>query len=74
MEALAASGGTLLIVLGYVVVKRCRNSTCESDSGCCHIKSPALEIAKQTTERLDTQQVKLNEILVMLKKDHTSFK
>ena len=67
MEALAASGGTLLVVIGYVVVKRCRSSTCHADSGCCEITSPALEIAKQQTERLEKHDLKLEEILVMLK-------
>jgi hypothetical protein len=67
MEALAASGGTLLIVVGYVIVKRCRLSTCHADSGCCEIMSPALEIAKQQTDRLEKHDSKLEEILIMLR-------
>ena len=67
MEALAASGGTLLIVAGYMIIKRCKASSCHADSGCCEINSPALEIAKQQTERLEKHDVKLEEILIMLK-------
>ena len=69
MEALAASAGTLAIVIGYVVVKRCRSSECQADSGCFKITSPALELAKQQTERLEKQDFKLEQILVMLAGD-----
>ena len=37
-----------------------------SDSGCFKITSPALELAKQQTERLEKQDLKLEQILVML--------
>ena len=66
MEAFAASAGTLAIVVGYVIVKRCKNSDCQADSGCFKITSPALELAKQQTERLKEQDLKLEQILVML--------
>ena len=69
MEAFAASAGTLVIVIGYVIVKRCRNSDCQADSGCFKITSPALELAKQQTERLEKQDLKLEQILVMLAGD-----
>ena len=69
MEALAASAGTLGIVIGYVIVKRCRSSECTADSGCFKISSPALEIAKKQTERLEKQDFKLEQILLMLARE-----
>jgi len=66
MEAFAASAGTLAIVIGYVIVKRCRRSECQADSGCFKITSPALELAKQQTERLEKQDLQLKQILIML--------
>ena len=69
MEALAASAGTLAVVAGYVLVKRFRRSTCHSNSGCCEFNSPALELARQQTERLDKQHGKLEEIIIMLRKE-----
>ena len=68
MEALAASAGTMAIVAGYMIIKRCRSSTCHADSGCCEITSPALELAKKQTERLEMHDLKLEEILIMLGK------
>jgi hypothetical protein len=70
MEAIAASAGTLAIVIGYVIVKRCRNSECQADSGCFKITSPALELAKKHTERLEKQDFKLEQILIMLAGDN----
>ena len=67
MEALAASGGTLLIVAGYMIVRRFRASSCHSDSGCCQFDSPAIELAKKQTERLDDHAGQLAEILIMLR-------
>ena len=53
MEALAASGATLLIVVGYALIKRFRRTRCHSDSGCMECDSPAVELQKQQSERLD---------------------
>jgi len=53
MEALAASGATLLIVVGYALIKRFRRTRCHSDSGCMECDSPAVELQKKNTERLD---------------------
>ena len=53
MEALAASGATLLIVAGYALIKRFRRSRCHTDSGCMECESPADELQKQQSERLD---------------------
>ena len=53
MEALAASGATLLIVAGYALIKRFSRTHCHSDSGCMECDSPAVELQKQQTERID---------------------
>ena len=53
MEALLASLGTLLVVAGYMLVKRLARSRCQVDSGCMQCDSPAVELAKKHTERLD---------------------
>ena len=53
MEALAASGATLLIVAGYALIKRFRRSRCHSNSGCMECDSPGIELQKQQSERLD---------------------
>ena len=61
MEALLASLGTLLVVAGYMIVKRLARSNCAVDSNCLKCESPAIELAKKQTERLD-------EIFEMLKR------
>ena len=53
MEALIAGGGTLLVVFGYMLVKKISKSRCAMDSGCLTCESPAIELAKKHTERLD---------------------
>ena len=53
MEALIAGGGTLLVVFGYMLVKKISRSRCAVDSGCITCESPAVELQKKTTERLD---------------------
>ena len=53
MEALAASGATLLIVAGYALIKRFSRTHCHTDSGCMECDSPAVELQKQQTERID---------------------
>ena len=53
MEALLASLGTLLVVAGYMIVKRLSRSNCAVDSNCLKCESPAIELAKKQTERLD---------------------
>ena len=51
--ALASAGGTLAVALGYVLLKRCRRSNCRSHTQFCDCDSPAVELAKQQTERLE---------------------
>ena len=46
--------GTLLIALGYVVLKRFRRSRCASHTKCCECESPEIKIQKENTERFDT--------------------
>ena len=53
MEAFLASLGTLFVVAGYMVVKRMRASSCSVDNGCLQCESPAIELQKQQTERID---------------------
>ena len=53
MEALIAGGGTLLVVFGYMLVKKIARSRCAVDSGCITCESPAVELQKKTTDRLD---------------------
>ncbi len=52
--------GTLVVALGYVAIKRLARSNCSSHTQCCDCESPAVELAKKQTERLD-------ELLNMLK-------
>ena len=53
--ALIAGLGTLLVVAGYMVVKKFGRSRCAVDhcSGCLTCESPAVELQKKQTERLD---------------------
>ena len=60
-EGLIASLGTLLVVAGYMLVKRMSRSNCAVDSGCLQCDSPAIELQKKQTERLD-------ELFEMIKK------
>ena len=53
MEALAASGATLLIVAGYALIKRLRRSHCHTNSGCMECDSPGIELQKKQTQRID---------------------
>ena len=46
--------GTLLIALGYVILKRFRRSRCASHTKCCDCESPEIKIHKENTERFDT--------------------
>ena len=68
MEAFLASAGTLVIVLGYTLVKRLRRSNCHSDSGCLECDSPAIEMHKENTSRLQQQSDKINELYDIIKK------
>ena len=51
--ALYSGLGTIIVGLGYVVIKRFSNSNCQSHTSFCDCDSPAVEMQKQTTERLD---------------------
>jgi hypothetical protein len=62
MEALFASLGTLLVVAGYMLVKRMARSNCAINSGCLKCTSPAIELAKKQTERLDEIWDKLKQV------------
>ena len=42
-----------MVVLGYMIVKKISRSRCAVDSGCITCESPAVELQKKTTERLD---------------------
>ena len=51
--ALYSAGGTLAVAIGYVILKRCRSSNCVSHTRFCDCESPALELQKKQTERLE---------------------
>ena len=51
--ALYSAGGTLAVALGYIILKRCRNSNCVSHTKFCDCESPAVELQKKQTERLE---------------------
>ena len=53
MEALIAASGSLLVVCGYMLIKKISRSRCAVDSGCVECESPAVELQKKQTERLD---------------------
>ena len=68
MEAVVGGSGTALLLLaGYALLKRFKNSSCHSDSGCLECDSPAIELAREQTERLDEQSGQLKQIMSMLK-------
>ena len=52
-SGLVAALGSVGVLLGYVVVKKLSRSRCHSDSGCIQCDSPAVELAKENTKRLD---------------------
>ena len=45
--------GTLVVGIGYVILKRCRSSNCTSHTKFCDCESPAVELQKKQTERLE---------------------
>ena len=51
--ALMSGLGTLVIAIGYIVVKRFSRSNCASHTACCECESPAVTLARENTERLD---------------------
>ena len=55
IEALIAGLGSLLVVAGYMLVKKFARSRCAIDhcSGCFTCESPEVELQKKHTERLD---------------------
>ena len=53
-SALLGSLGTLGIFAGYALVKRFSRSNCHGNSGCLECDSPAIEMQKQQTERIDS--------------------
>jgi hypothetical protein len=54
VTAMILSGlGTLLVMLGYVIVKRLRQSRCSSHTSCCDCESPELKLQKEHTLRID---------------------
>ena len=67
MEALLISLGTLLVVAGYMIVKRMARSNCAINSGCLQCDSPAVELAKQHTELAKKHTERLDELFEMIK-------
>ena len=55
IEALIAGLGSLLVVAGYMLVKKFARSRCAIDhcSGCFTCESPEVALQKKHTERLD---------------------
>ena len=55
VETILLSGlGTLLIALGYVLLKRFRRSHCSSHTACCDCDSPEItQMQQEHTERYD---------------------
>ena len=51
--ALYSGAGTLVVGLSYIILKRCRNSNCVSHTRFCDCESPAVELQKKQTERLE---------------------
>ena len=68
MEVFLASVGTLAVVLGYTLVKRLRRSNCRGTSGCLECDSPAIELHKENTSRLQEQSQKIDELYEIIKK------
>ena len=51
--ALYSGAGTLVVALSYVMIKRLARSNCSSHTTCCECESPAVELAKKQTERIE---------------------
>ena len=51
--ALYSGAGTLIVALSYVMIKRLARSNCSSHTKCCDCESPAVELAKKQTERIE---------------------
>ena len=63
VETVLLSGlGTLLIALGYVIVKKFRRSHCSSHTKCCDFVSPEIKVQQEHTERYDTILEMINRI------------
>jgi hypothetical protein len=59
---LLSAGGTLLIMLGYVIVKRLRGSRCSTHTACCDCESPELKLQKEQTIRIDEIMQIINQL------------
>jgi hypothetical protein len=66
MEAVAGGGAALLILAGYAILKRFRRSNCHSTTGFCECDSPAIELAREVTVRIDQQEEQLKQLIHML--------
>ena len=59
---LLSAGGTLLVMLGYVIIKRLRRSRCSSHTSCCDCESPELKLQKEQTIRIDEIMKYINKL------------
>ena len=63
IETILLSGlGTLVIALGYVLLKRFRRSRCQSHTACCDCESPEIKLQHENTQRLDHIMNLINQI------------
>ena len=55
MQAFIAGAGALGVLFGYMIVKKIARSKCvlEKCSGCLSCESPAIQMAKKQTERIE---------------------
>ena len=59
---LLSTGGTLLVMLGYVIIKRLRTSRCSSHTKCCDCESPELKLQREQTIRIDEIMEYINKL------------
>jgi hypothetical protein len=51
---IVAALGSVVVLLGYAIIKKISRSRCHSDSGCIQCDTPAIDIARENTKRLDS--------------------
>ena len=69
LVALYSALGSLVVALGYVLVKRLSRSNCESHTDCCECSSPALELQKEHTGRLENLEKTIETLVNRLEPD-----
>jgi len=54
------------VLLGYVIVKKISRSHCHSDSGCIECDTPAVEVQRENTTRIEKTEDLLKQLMLKI--------